>query len=298
MKATVRYGVTFSHLHAQWLGLNVHEAFLSTLSLKPAIIRLCCYWKECEPESGVFDFSSLDELLVVCERKKQAVVLTIGMKAPRWPEFHLPSWTNFHDTSLHGLVLQFISAAVKHFQHYRCIQYWQVENEPIERMVTNFSSISFPFFEQEVYLVRQLDSRPIIGTVLANTRNVFCPDMKILRTCDVLGVDLYFQIPIFGVLTLPYLEFPGSLRRLIAKNRQRVWITELQAEPWESMHPITKKIRQAPMTASILHENTNRARAMGASTIVFWGVEYWISQVTKGDPTLFREARRIFSSRR
>lgn len=298
MKSSTHYGATFSHLHAEWLGLDVRSTFKQTLSLKFDYLRLCCYWKECEPQCGSYDFSSLDELLTLCERKKQAVVLTVGMKAPRWPEFHLPEWTSFEDPDLQDHVLRFIDAVIRHIRLYRCIQYWQVENEPIERMVTNYRAISRSFFKQEVALVRNLDNRPIIGTMLANSRYLFFPERSLLSICDVLGVDLYFKIPISGMLTLPFLEIPGSLRRLITGSRKPVWITELQAEPWESVHPLTKKIRRIEMTAKGLRANTNRALKMGATIIFFWGVEYWFAQDAKGDSSLLREATQLLSNKR
>jgi len=298
MKSSIQYGTTFSHLHAQWLGLDVRSTFKQTLSLKFDYIRLCCYWKECEPQRGMYVFSSLDELLTLCERKKQAVVVTVGMKAPRWPEFHLPDWTSFDDPDLHTHVLRFIKAVILHLRHYRCIHYWQVENEPIERMVTNFRAISMSLFSQEVSLVRSLDHRPIIGTMLANSRYLFFPERSLLGICDVLGVDLYFKIPVLGLLTLPFLEIPGSLRRLIMGSSKPVWITELQAEPWESHNPFTKQKRIVGITASGLRDSSDKARKMGATTIFFWGVEYWIAQQQRGDSSLLQTAKMIINQHR
>ncbi len=293
MRSSVRFGATFSHLHAQWLGLDVRSTFKQTLALKFDYLRLCCYWKECEPQRGEYHFSSLDELLTFCERSKQAVVVTVGMKAPRWPEFHLPEWTSFDDPDLHAHVLRFITAVLLHLRHYHCIRYWQVENEPIERMVTNFRAISTSFFYQEVSLVQSLDHRPIIGTMLANSRYLFFPERTLGRYCDVLGVDLYFKIPILGVLTLPFLEIPGSLRRLIMGSSKPVWITELQAEPWESQNSFSKQKRTVDITASGLRDNTYKAQKMGATTIFFWGVEYWFAQQKRGDRSLLQTAKMI-----
>jgi len=220
------------------------------------------------------------------------------MKAPRWPEFHLPAWTSFQDPLLHSHVLTFLRVAVKRLKKYNCIQYWQAENEPIERMVTNFRSISFSFFSQEVDSIRSLDQRPILGTMLANSRYLFFPERKLLSVCDALGVDVYFKIPIFGMFTLPFLQLPGGLERLLQRKQQPVWITELQAEPWESTNPFTKRVRRVPMTVSQLRANLKRAKAMGATTILFWGVEYWFSQAENGDSSLLLEAKKIFSSKR
>ena len=73
-------------------GLDWREAFGCVQDLGLNALRLGAYWSDIEPEHGVFDFEQLDELLHKCEAMNIQVLLTLGMKGPRWPEFHIPAW--------------------------------------------------------------------------------------------------------------------------------------------------------------------------------------------------------------
>src|SRR5689334_13835364 len=88
----MRLGLTFSPSNAIARGLAWQSAYQQILDLAPALVRIGAYWSEIEATQGVCDFSTLDWLLDQAQQRQQSVVMSVGMKAPRWPEFYLPAW--------------------------------------------------------------------------------------------------------------------------------------------------------------------------------------------------------------
>ena len=89
---SVQLGLTYSAREARYRNLPWQETFDAALDAAPSLVRLGAYWNEIEPAPGDYDFSNLDWLLDQAEARQQRVLLTVGMKAPRWPEYYLPRW--------------------------------------------------------------------------------------------------------------------------------------------------------------------------------------------------------------
>ena len=88
----MKLGASFSHVHLRSLGLNPLRAIEGFKTLNLPWIRLGCYWNEIEKQKGKYDFGNIEPLIEFCEKNNINVVLTIGMKASRWPEYYLPDW--------------------------------------------------------------------------------------------------------------------------------------------------------------------------------------------------------------
>ncbi|MDP2860751.1 MAG: hypothetical protein Q8N98_03475, partial [bacterium] len=87
------FGVTFSKMQAEALGLDWREAYESIfddLNIKDA--RIPVYWQEVEKSEGDFDFSSLDFMTLKAASHGGRVILAVGRKVPRWPECFEPEW--------------------------------------------------------------------------------------------------------------------------------------------------------------------------------------------------------------
>src|SRR5438105_2163562 len=84
-------GFTFSERQAGYLDVSWQQAFHAAMDLQPSVVRLGAYWDSIEPRRGEYDFSTLDWLLDNTA-SGSSVLLTVGMKAPRWPEYYLPGW--------------------------------------------------------------------------------------------------------------------------------------------------------------------------------------------------------------
>lgn len=89
-------GVTFIAPYATYLGQDPQEtmsALTDELGLRQ--FRLVSYWSQHEKVQGQYDFSELDWQFAQAEKTGSTVSLAIGLRQPRWPECHAPS---FYDT--------------------------------------------------------------------------------------------------------------------------------------------------------------------------------------------------------
>ena len=165
----IRIGTTFSPRQCHYLRVNAKKTLKEILKAQFDFIRLSAYWDELEPREGVYDFSGLDWQIAEAVSKQIPIILTVGMKAPRWPEFFIPPWLLARlrlrkggDVSrqayLRERTLRFLEAIVQRYRNEEMIRYWQVENEPLDRVDPTFWWIGPAFVKQEVELVRRLDT--------------------------------------------------------------------------------------------------------------------------------------------
>ena len=159
----ITWGVSFSEKYSRELGLDPRETLNAMLSdLHPQAIRLIAYWDEIEPSPGVFDFSSLDWQIEEAGNAQARVILSIGMRVPRWPECFMPSWASgLTQQDREQAVHQYITALINHYRSHGEIMIWQLENEPFLTF-GKCPARDVDFIEQELAIMRSLDSRPIL----------------------------------------------------------------------------------------------------------------------------------------
>jgi hypothetical protein len=323
-------GVTFSPRQAEYLGMPWKDTFSAVLGLSPTVVRLGAYWDEIERQPGVYDFSTLDWQLERLPAASYRVVLTVGMKAPRWPEYYLPAWlvrettvgprgTISDDPAVREATLRFVEAVVRRYQDHPSIAYWQVENEPLDPAGPRQWRIGAGFLADEVALVRSLDhrERPVILSMFVDTPPPLAglPPWRsrdegrarvLLDLADVLGLDLYPSrgIRIFGRDL--YLDWSGwawerpamTLRQLALDQDKDAWVMEAQAEPWEPARLVyldgTESRSVGPATAA---ETFGRLSSGGFGTILLWGAEHWyMRQERHDDPSWLDTLRPLFHS--
>lgn len=303
----MRLGTTFSPRQCRYLQVEAPETLQAILKHPFDLVRFAAYWEDVEPEEDVFDFRSLDWQMAQARARQVPVVLCVGMKAPRWPEYFIPAWALkrlrlphgadvSRDPYLRQRALRYLEAVVTRYREEPIIRYWQVENEPLDRTGPGFWWISPAFLEQEVALVRRLDPahRPILLTTVTYPNPALRWFMYLfirhdtieesLRLGDILGVNVY---PVVGhrwffkksyTWTTPeerrkYLT--GILKRA-ARHQKAVWVTELQAEPWEPDHLVYTEPSPPPTAdPSQLPQNIEELRALGIQAVLLWGAEYW-----------------------
>ena len=323
-------GVTFSPRQAEYLGLGWKDTFSAVMNLSPTVVRLGAYWDEIERRPGVYDFSALDWQLERLPASTYRVVLTVGMKAPRWPEYYLPSWlmrdtrvgqrgTISNDAVVRMQVLRFVEAVVTRYEVHPSIGYWQVENEPLDPSGPRQWRIGADFVQEEVALVRSLDhrGRPIILSMFVDTPPPLAslPPWRshdegrartLLDMADILGLDIYPSrgIRFFGRDL--YLDWSGwawerpalSLRQIALDQGKDAWIMEAQAEPWEPSRLVylddaeSRSVR--PGTAA---DTFGRLSNGGFATILLWGAEHWyMRQEIHDDRSWLDTLRPLFRS--
>ena len=304
IKRPQKLGTTFSQLQCGYLGINYQDAFEHICSLGFNLIRLCSYWSEIERAPHSFDFTVLDWLLSTAEKHSIDVVLTVGMKAPRWPEFHFPDWIrDRYNTSSAGhpvdanpaladLTLNFTQAVMNHTRSSPCIKYWQVENEAFNTPdVAAGRCLSYDFVQREVALARTLAlaGQPI---VLTNGISLAPVDFskaderafkQSLSLADAVGMNVYTKTQTFlGIYQTPFPVFWRKLanwRTSLINAGKEAWITEAQAEPWE-YNTLVATARNAYPSSSP-QSATDAAITLGQleyNPVFLWGCEYWYWQ--------------------
>jgi hypothetical protein len=293
-------GTTFSQLQCRYLGLDYRKAFGHICSLGFNHIRLCSYWNEIESVENQFDFTTLDWLLDESHRQGVDVVLTVGMKAPRWPEFHFPDWLNDrYDTSgnpepidrneaIADRALHFIQTLMNHTRHAPTLKYWQVENEPFTRLdITAGRYLSYEFVRREVELTRSL---ALPNQKLLMTNSISLPTAQLaaddeafeesLALADAVGLNVYTKVPVGNSFYLepsqPYWNKLEAWQKALVANGKEDWIAEAQAEPWEpnELVPITK-VDYPSSTPKRVEYIVAALENLGYSRIMLWGSEYW-----------------------
>lgn len=308
-------GTTFSHRQTAYLEMDWKETYLELLKLNFYVIRLGAYWDEIEPKEDRYDFSTLDWQIAEAKKRNIPVVLTVGMKAPRWPEFFFPKWVEPHVTApiggdvaqsrfLREKTLRFVETVVRRYRDEPAVKYWQVENEALDRSGAKYWWINREFLGEEVALVRKLDGgkRPIILTAATYPNKVLLflarfrldphPIRASLPLCDILGVNIYPAIGMrfwkfklyFWTTVAERTQYFQKLLALVNRYRKKAWIMELQAEPWEpDMLVHTTKERVPTGWPEAVRGSFQEFRDAGFGAIFLWGAEYWHYRNTRQD---------------
>jgi len=300
-------GASFSHKHLQDLNLEPLSSLESFSSLGFRWIRLGCYWSEIEKTPGKYDFSKLKSLLSFCQEKKIKVVLTVGMKAPRWPEYYLPDWLtkkaslkkfakiDLGEKDISKPLFSFIENAVLELSHYSCLKVWQIENEPLEPTGEKKWRITKKLLAEEIKIVKKIDKkRPIslnCGGLIASFPFFWESISKI--NFDILGLDIYPKQPLGSLFYIKNFS-KGMIKRLIAKAKKankKIWISELQAEPWEPKELVSSKENPPSFLPQDFKKNFNEIINWRVDNVFLWGFEYWLWKKGKGDERYWAEAK-------
>jgi hypothetical protein len=300
----IRMGLTFSQRQADYLTLPWNDVYGAALDLSPTVLRLGAYWDQIERKPGHFDFTTLDAQLTRAHQHGLSVVLTVGMKAPRYPEFFVPGWLDQHlapdqhdlstDPVLRTRTLVFIERVVRHVRDRDGLIAWQVENEPLDASGPHYWWIGQEFLAEEVRLVRQLDRRPIVVTMFLGVNPLMLVPRQrltlearaqaLLGLGDVLGLDLYPSRAFHSFGRDWYFRWPtwiwdstaATLRQLALDRGKHVWVMEAQAEPWEPTRIVyTDRSPSRSMQPPLAIAAIKRLEAIGFDTILLWGVEHW-----------------------
>ena len=153
------FGTTFSHRQLQHLSCSVSDALDKAIELNFDYLRICIYWDEIEKVEGEYDWSQLEKILAVCEKRQQSVVLTLGVKAPRYPEFHFPNWIenkNLNNIKTQKKILNFVEKSVARFKNLACIKYYQIENEALDPSGPDDLTIPLSLLKKESFYQNSL----------------------------------------------------------------------------------------------------------------------------------------------
>ncbi len=309
LPSETRVGTTFSPWEAERRGLDYQAAYERLLDSPLQVIRLGSFWSEVETHG----WGRLDWLVQRALEADKQIVIAVGVKSPRWPEFwgparlrlaDAPAWSRL-DQSVPGLrsgALGFITEVVLRYRDQPHLVAWQVENEPLDPSGRDMWSLSDELLAAEVDLVRLLDDRPLALTFYLPLamecdlgRLGDCPMslagflpvsgsrlLDLLEAGDVLGIDVYTSIG--------SAKAGDGWQSQVAQWQQRareagveLWVTEAQAEPWPTASSGERNVQIVTAQRSL--ELYHQLAAMGIGTILLWGSEHWLSQIQQHDPS-------------
>jgi len=295
------YGITFNEQTAKDFGLDWKQTYLAILDdLKVDRIRLAAYWDEIETSEDNYNFNDLDWMMSEAQKRNVTVILAVGSRLPRWPECHYPAWTkNLSDYGIQRATLKMIRIAIDHYKNYDHIKYWQVENEPFLTHFGDCPKVNADFLDQEIALVKSLDSRPVIVTDSGELSLWYFA----YKRADIFGTTMYrwvYSIRFNSFIDYPippaYFRIKLNLMRLLAGFKPAI-VVELQAEPWarKPLYELPKAEQDRTMNLDKFKSMINYAHQTGFGEYYLWGAEWWYWLKEKqNDPSFWNEAMKLW----
>lgn len=311
-------GVTFSQLQCSpgYLDMDYQTTFKEICDLEPDVIRLGTYWNEIESEIG---FQKTDWLMNESARRKINVILTVGAKAPRFPELHLPpdvvhlsgidqnqGRSIGSDSLTYDRVMKHTEKVVERYKNYQNLKYWQVENEPLDHLdFADNHSIDECLLNAEIKLVRE-KKRTDQKILLSNAFKIPSAPYSLIKSLELkpdgTGFNVYPKVP---RREGGYYQMNWGDYLLLAKNASLIesldiepWIFEAQAEPWEYGKHV--HFGQA-VFPSVSPEQTIRLISdltkSGYNKQLLWGGEFWTKQKQLGFPDWINTMKDLFSQK-
>lgn len=300
-KNELAYGVTFSVKQARDLGLDWQKTYLSILDdLGAKRLRLSAYWDEVEPKPDEYVWSDLDWQINEATSRGASVILAIGGRLPRWPECHFPAWaTGLSKEQRDAKLSDYLRAAVERYRGVTKIIAWQVENEPFLNQFGECPVLDPDFLDQEISLVKSLDTRPIIITD-SGELSVWIPAAK---RADIFGTTMYRDT--YSRWLKSYIHYPITPAFFRFKQRITSWfakpedwiVIELAAEPWGpiSYKEMTQAEKDRTMSLDKFKEIIEFSRQAGFRTFYLWGAEWWYwEKITNNNPAYWEYAKTLF----
>jgi hypothetical protein len=298
------YGVSFIPSYASSLGVDPQQTMDALLGIGVKQFRLVSYWNETEPEPGKYDFKQLDWEFKKAEAAHARIILTVGLRQPRWPECHPPSWvdtTKPLDTWQPQLET-FMQTIVNRYKNSPALEKYQLENEYFLKGFGDCTDFSRSRLVSEYNLVKKLD--PAHEIVVGRSNNALGFPVG-QPTPDQFSISVYKRVWDAGV-THRYLEYPwpawfyGYLAGVqkIYTGRD-MSIAELQAEAWppngQDIPDVSLAEQNKSLDAHRLKDRFAYGKATGMKSIDLWGAEYWYyrKQVLH-DPSLWNVAKTEF----
>lgn len=278
-------GTTFIPAYAQSFGLDPKEtlsAILTDLNIKQ--IRLTSYWNEIEVQPGKYDFSMLDWEFAQAQAHGAKVSLAIGMRQPRWPECHEPSWINAAgpENTWRPQLNAYMKAVVERYKNNPALGGYELENEFFMTVFGECKNFDRQRLVDEFNMAKGLDPK---HQIIISRSNNWVGIPVGAPTPDKFGISVYKRVW-DATFTHRYFEYPlpawfyaslaGWGEIFTGKD---IVIHELQAEAWAPNGKQISEISVDEMYKSMSPERMKTRISYGESTgirnIDLWGAEWW-----------------------
>lgn len=297
----IKWGVNFSHKHAEDFSLNWKEVYLALLDdLKVKNIKLAFHWDLIEPSKNDYFFEDFDWQIEEAEKREAKILLVIGMKTPRWPECHIPGWAeNLTKEKQQEEILKMLEKIVSRYRDSQTIWAWQVENEPFFPF-GNCPWSDKDFLKKEIELVKSLDkrNRPVI--ISDSGEGSFW--IEAAKLGDIVGTTMYrkvwfHQFETYVTYPLPPVFYSRKAKIIEKLFAKKVINVELQAEPWgpKLLYDSPLEEQEKTMNPEQFRKNVEFAKKTGFDTFYLWGSEWWYWMKEKhNQPEIWQEAKKLF----
>lgn len=300
------FGVTFIPDYAESLGVNPKNTMKALLDIGVRQFRLTSFWSDIEPSPGHYDFNELNWEFALANKYHAKVILDVGLRQPRWPECHPPSWINTAGkmSSWEPQLLSYMSKVINRYKHNPALEAWQLENEYFLKGFGHCNNYSRQRLITENNLVKKLDPNHIIIMSRSNNAIGF-PINK--PHGEIYGISIYKRVWDASI-TKRYIEYPfpswfygfiaGAQEIYSGKN---MIIDELQAEAWppngQSIPQTSLAEQNKSINAARLKNRFDFAKSTGMKDALLWGAEYWYyRKVIEHDPSLWNVAKAEFKA--
>ncbi len=320
-------GTTYTEDVARNAGLTDGQAFKMMHDMGITVLRLGAYWDQIQAKGpGQEDFSQLDRQLALARKYHMKVILTVGMKAPGWPEGHIPSWAmpkdlkRDHATFLqrsdawlaqhwgwwakHGYssapgtdlaqnadlrkhALAYDKMLVEHVAGDSNIVAFQVENEPGVQFGPVGDYVGANFVKQEAQAIRAADpARRPLALNVGIPLSKESEELIKMPEFSLVGLDVY---PEPGVSALGKLR-PGTIgerSRMVTDPRQAKALVEKSGKQAYVAEMQAEPWNPVEWNANKSMENFDAQRRNGFDVIFPWNVRFVFSQYQRGDKSEF-----------
>ncbi len=295
------WGVNFSQKQAQYLSSDWQETYLALIEdLNVKHLKLATYWNLIEPEKDNYLFEDLNWQVRIAEENGVQLLLVIGMKAPRWPECHMPDWAkSLSKEEQQERILKLLENIVLRYKDSEAVWAWQVENEPFFPF-GECRWVDSGFLKKEIELVKSLDpKRPVVIT--DSGEGSFW--VASARLGDIVGTTWYKKVWFHQLKMYITYPFPPTFYARKAKIIEKLFhkeviCVEMQAEPWgftASLQEVPLGEQEKTMNLSQFKNNIESIKKTGFRKVYLWGAEWWYwMKENQGQPEIWEEARKLF----
>ena len=297
----INWGVNFSQKQALDLSLEPKEIYIDMLdNLKVRNIKIAMHWDLIEKTQDSFDMEDFDFYMEEAKKRDAKVILAIGIKTPRWPEYHMPSWLeDLTKEEQQEEILEMISFVVERYKDYPNLIAWQIENEPF----FNYGKAPWKdndFLKKEIEIAKKIDDSHNIIITDSGEMSFW---IKAARLGDIVGITMYTKVwsetlkdSFSYFLPAVFYGKKADLIKLIFNKE--VWCLELQAEPWaeELIQDASLEKQLESMDIDRFRYNIEYAKKTGLNTFYFWGGEWWYYMQEKHHNSSFlNEAKKLWN---
>jgi len=286
--AKIELGFSFSHRQCQWLGLDPEQAFrqlVATTGLNHC--RLSVYWDEVEIAKDTYNFELIQKQLQLCAQLGVSAIVSVGVKAQRYPEFYLPAYLAKERPRLFSSelnsnrrvrerILALVRTAVTELKDEPALKSWQIENEPLDPSGPKHWHLGLEFLQTEIALLLSIDStRPVILNLWGNNfpQQISVDSVNKLTGISRIAFDIY---PKQAVSESQPHQGPRLTPAELFRQFSQPMLVELQAEPWEGFDYRQQPESVTSISVEQIATNLTAYAQAGFNPIYLWGAEYWI----------------------